>query len=126
VKDSKPIGFGWGNQFKFGYAEFKYTTTIDEISNEEEIVFKNLKQEDLRVISYVKNDRDKVIFDPNLRPLQSIITQFHIIFIYETNITVLSSITQEIIFSRGFETFSLKTAIYDILQGSLIVAGVKD
>lgn len=56
------------------------------------------------MISYVKREKDKIEYDPKLRPVSFMMTQFHIIFVYPNNFTVLSSITQEIVHSRNFES----------------------
>lgn len=53
-------------------------------------------------------------------------TQFHIIFVYSNNLTVLSNITQEIVYSRSFDSFALKSSVYDIFQGYVLVVGPKD
>jgi hypothetical protein len=53
-----------------------------------------MAQDDLNVISYVDSSQEKPLSDPKEKPISFIITQFHIIFVYPRNFTVLSSITQ--------------------------------
>jgi len=54
-------------------------------------------------------------------------TQFHIIFVYQTNITVLSSITQEIVYSRNFDKdMVMRHSIYDLYSQQVLVVGPKD
>lgn len=72
---------------------------------EEEVQVKNLVQDDLNMINYVMRDKEKIIYEPNLKPVSFMITQFHIIFVYEHNFTVLSSISHEIVYSKNFESF---------------------
>lgn len=78
------------------------------------------------MISYVKREKDKPEFDPKLRPVSFMITQFHIIFVYPTNLTVLSSITQEIVYSRNFDTISIRSSVFDLYQRYVLVVGQKD
>lgn len=101
-RDSKPLGFGWANQQKYCFAQFKFQTEFDKSVNSEIIAYKPLEQKDLNIISYVRKDNDQIRFDTQQRLLYSVITQYHIIFIFETNITFLSSISQEIVFSKTF------------------------
>ena len=102
MKDAKPLGFGWKHELKFCYAEFQYTTKTT-VSGDEEHLVKNLTQQELNVIDYVRREGDKPEYDPGLRPVSFMMTQFHIIFVYPNNFTVLSSITQEIVYSRNFD-----------------------
>ena len=77
---------------------------------------KTLAQEELNMVSYIKRDKEKLEFEnPHLKPVSFIITQFHIIFVYHQNLTVLSSITMEIVYSKNFEdSFQIKNSIYDL------------
>ena len=84
IQDAKPLGFGWGNQHKFGYGTFQFTTRVDEYSQEEERVIKNLGQDDLTVMNYVIKEHPErpAVVNPLQKPVSFVITQFHIIFIY--------------------------------------------
>ena len=86
-------------------------------------MIKNIKQEELNVIDYVKREKDKPEFDPKLRPVSFMITQYHIIFVYPSNITVLSSITQEIVYSRNFDDIQIRTSIYDSFNKYVMIVG---
>ena len=86
-------------------------------------MIKNIKQEELNVIDYVKREKDKPEFDPKLRPVQFMITQYHIIFVYPTNLTVLSSITQEIVYSRNFDDIQIRNSIYDSYNKYVLIVG---
>lgn len=87
---------------------------------------KSLTQEELRVISYVKREKDRPEFDPKLQPVSFMITQFHIIFVYPTNLTVLSSITQEIVYSRNFDAIKIRSSVFDLYQRHVLIVGQKD
>jgi hypothetical protein len=54
------------------------------------------------------------------------ITQFHIIFVYPTNLTVLSSITQEIVYSRNFDAIKIRSSVFDLYQRHVLIVGQKD
>lgn len=84
-------------------------------------MIKNLSQDDLKVISYVRRDKEKLEIDPSQKPVSFMITQFHIIFVYQTNITVLSNISQEIVYSRVFDAFAIRKSYFDVLQGNVLV-----
>jgi len=86
-------------------------------------VTKSLTQEELKVISYVKREKEKQDYNPQLHPISFMITQFYIIFVYPTNLTVLSSITQEIVYSRNFESIKIRTSIFDFYQRHVLIVG---
>lgn len=52
-----------------------------------------------------------------------IITQFHIIFVYPKNFTVLSSITQEIVYSRNFDDILIINSLYDLFGKNVLIMG---
>lgn len=74
----------------------------------------------------MKRDKESIISDPEQKPVSFMITQFHIIFVYQTNLTVLSTISQEIVYSRTFDAFAIRKSFFDVLQGYVLVAGGKD
>ena len=53
------------------------------------------------MIKYIKKESDTPI--ENTLPNSFALTQFHIIFMYPKNITVLSKISNEIVYSRNFD-----------------------
>ena len=59
------------------------------------------------------------------------ITQFHIIFVYPNNLTVLSSITQEIVYSRNFEStpekqVQIRNSVFDLFSKRVLLVGLKE
>jgi len=81
-------GFGWMNEFCFYYASY----------NQEEYIIKKKKLEN---IAYFKKEGDKLI--ENILPNAFALTQFHIVYMYPRNITVLSKISREIVYSCKFD-----------------------
>ena len=61
-----------------------------------------VKRKNLTMIKYIKKESDSPV--ENALPLSFALTQFHIIFMYSRNITVLSKISNEIVFSKNFES----------------------
>jgi len=61
-----------------------------------------IKRKNLTMIKYLKKESDTVV--ENALPTSFALTQFHIIFMYPKNITVLSKISNEIVYSRNFDT----------------------
>ena len=89
---------------------------------------KNLAQNELNVIEYIIRDSEKPPeINPAQKPISWIITQFHIIFVYPKNFTVLSSITQEIIYHHNFDPQSpIKLALYDVYKSFVMVSGHRE
>jgi len=77
----------------------------------------------LNVISYVKGEKDKQEPDPRLQPVSSMITQFHIIFVYPTSLTVLSSITREIVHFRNLDGIAARASIFDLYKSNVLILG---
>lgn len=85
-------GFGWMNEYKFCYGSFNAQAGGEVI----------VKRKGIELISYLKKESDSPV--ENELPLSFALTQFHIIFMYPKNITVLSKISNEIVFFRNFDT----------------------
>ena len=64
-----------------------------------------IKRKNLTMIKYLKKENDSPV--ENALPYSFALTQFHIIFMYPHNITILSKISNEIVFSKNFETQDL-------------------
>ena len=101
--------------------DIEMARTKDKLENKNMPVSKSGNQDDLKVISYVRRDKEKLEIDPSQKPVSFMITQFHIIFVYQTNITVLSNISQEIVYSRVFDAFAIRKSYFDVLQGNVLV-----
>lgn len=54
------------------------------------------------------------------------ITQFHIIFVYQTNLTVLSTISQEIVYSRNFDTIAIRNSCFDLYSKFVLIVGQRE
>jgi len=74
----------------------------------------------------VRREKDKPEFDPKPKPVSFMITQFHIIFVYPGNLTVLSNISQEIVYSRNFDSISIRGSVFDLFQRHVLLIGQKD
>jgi len=87
-------GFGWMNEYGFYYANY----------NPGEFI---IKKKSLEIASYIKKEEDSVV--ENVLPSGFAITQFHIVYMYPRNVTVLSKISRQIVHSctiRELETLS--------------------
>jgi hypothetical protein len=82
------------NEYGFCYANFN--TQMGDII---------VKRKGLCMIKYLKKESDSPV--ENELPVSFAITQFHILFMYPKNITVLSKISNEIVYSRNFDTMNL-------------------
>lgn len=78
------------------------------------------------MINYVKREKEKLEHDPKQRPVSFMITQFHIIFVYPTNLTVLSNITQEIVYSRNFDQIAIRNSCFDLFSKYVLLVGQRE
>ena len=84
---------------------------------------RDLTQSDLQVINFVRKDQSNTIIqDPKLIPLSFMISQYHIMFVYKNNLTVVSSISKEAIYSVDLET-QTKNSCYDIQSKFVVLLG---
>jgi len=60
-----------------------------------------LKQRDIKNVSYLKRERDQPVEDE--LPASFAVTLFHVVFMYSTNITVVSKISREIVYAKNFD-----------------------
>ena len=60
-----------------------------------------IKKKSLEVAAFLKKEGDQLT--ENILPNSFVITQFHILYMYPRNVTVLSKITKEIVYSCKFD-----------------------
>jgi hypothetical protein len=89
--DDEPVvgGFGWMNEYGFYYASY---------SKPNEYIIKN---KTLEQANYLRKEGDTLV--ENVVPLSFAITQFHIVYMYPKNVTVLSKISRQIVYSSRLE-----------------------
>ena len=84
-----------------------------------------LKQKHLKNISYLKKEKDQPVEDE--LPASFAITLFHIIFMYSTNITVVSKISREIVYAKNFEQKKpLRACMLDLKANMMLVYTPKE
>ena len=76
------------------------------------------------MIKYLKKDEDSLV--ENELPLSFALTQFHIIFLYPKNITVLSKISNEIVFNKNFDSIILKGIQVDAVYNKVLMYSSKE
>jgi hypothetical protein len=81
-------GFGWMTEYGFYYASYQQDEYI-------------IKKKSLEVAAFLKKEGDQLT--ENILPNSFVITQFHILYMYPRNVTVLSKITKEIVYSCKFD-----------------------
>lgn len=99
------------NEYGFCYASFNFLSG-DFI----------VKRKGLTMIKYLKKESDGQATE-NTLPESFAITQFHIVFMYTKNITILSKISNEIVFSRNFDNYDLLGTQIDMIYNRLLVYG---
>jgi ABC-type transport system involved in Fe-S cluster assembly fused permease/ATPase subunit len=101
------------NEYGFCYASFN--TQLGDII---------VKRKNLQMIKYLKKESDSPV--ENELPLSFAITQFHIVFMYPKNITVLSKISNEIVYSKNFDTLNLSGIQVDYLHNRILLYSNKE
>ena len=93
-------GFGWMNESQFIYGSYE----VEDLSASNPNGFEGLifKKDHLKYITYVKKERGLQPTEIEI-PQSFAITMFHIIFMYPTNITVVSKISRQVVYNNNFE-----------------------
>lgn len=76
------------------------------------------------MIKYLKKEGDNII--ENELPVTFGLTQFHIIFMYAKNITVLSKISNEIVYFKNFEAQTLSGIQIDFTYNRALLYSSKE
>ena len=77
-------------------------------------------QEDLQITNYVRRVGNDPVYDPQTKPHTFYMTPFHFTFVFQSNFTVLSSITHDIVYSKNFGG-AMATAVYDPMLRYLVI-----
>lgn len=93
-------GFGWMNDSKFFYGQ--YDAEDLKPKNPQGFNLLVLKRNNLKEIDYVKKERGLQPSEDEV-PASFAITMFHVVFMYPTNITVVSKISRQVVFNHSFE-----------------------
>lgn len=110
-------GFGWLNDNYFCHGSY----AVDSHSSTSSI----LKQKHIKNVNYLKREKDQPVEDE--LPASFAITLFHIVFVYPTNITVVSKISREIVYSKNFDQKKpLRACQLDIKSNMLMAYYPKD
>ena len=80
-----------------------------------------VKKKGLTMSKYLKKESDSPV--ENTLPNAFAITQFHIVFMYPKNLTILSKISNEIVYSKNFESHDLQGIVCDIVYNRLLLFG---
>lgn len=105
----EPTGFCWASEYGLGIG------TFNKIGGD--IV---AKKKSFTLQKYLKKGKEYVE-DAVGMPRMVTVTDFHIIFTYHENITVLSKITLEIVFAHNFEITNIKGSFFDPNSKKLLV-----
>jgi len=102
-------GFGWMNEFCFYYASYNHDEYI-------------IKKNSLENAAYLKKEGDQLT--ENILPNAFAVTQFHIVYMYPRNITVLSKISREIVYSCKFDETQdpLQAICLDLRKNKLLLS----
>ena len=65
--------------------------------------------------------KDKFIQDPKHPPVSVAMTQFHITFIFEHNITVFSNTSKKIVHSEQLDSYKIKQGHFDLFGEKLVL-----
>jgi hypothetical protein len=74
----------------------------------------------IKKVNYLKREKDQP--EENELPASFALTLFHIVFMYPTNITVVSKISREIVYAKNFESKKpLRACMIDIKSNNMLV-----
>ena len=84
----------------FCYGQYSFDTNADSITKVklEDLV---LKSQNLKRMEYLKKEGDQPV--EGELPTSFVITPFHICFMYYNNITVVSKLSQQIVYDQNFK-----------------------
>jgi len=91
----QPFGLGWQNH--------KYLCCT-KLSSSNQL----FKRKQFNIIKYKKKEGDNLI--DSVQPVSCHLTQFHALFVYEHSVTVVSLITQQVVYS----TYQMQASLVDI------------
>ena len=88
------------NESQFIYGQYE----VEELSSTNPQGFDGLvlKKDHLKYITYVKKERGLQPTEDEI-PQSFAITMFHIVFMYHTNVTVVSKISRQVVYNNNFE-----------------------
>lgn len=97
------------NEYRFYYASYGHDEYI-------------VRKKGLEETGYLRKEGDSVL--ENVLPCAFAITQFHIVYMYPRNVTVLSKISKEIVHSSRFEdSDALLNIVLDQRKNRLLLYG---
>ena len=108
MDDHKQVtGFGWMNDNQFYWGQYN----LDEVNKLDPNGFQTLilKQQNLKKMPYIKKEKDQPVEDEV--PTSFAITLFHVVFMYPSNITVISKISREIVYFSNIDKTKLLRGI---------------
>lgn len=101
-------GFGWSTEYGLGMAEFSADKVV-------------AKQNNFKITPFLKKERKEII--ENELPIDFTITDFHIVFLYLDNVTILSKVTKEVVFDQHFDLgdYRLVGVVFDRMSKQMLV-----
>ena len=109
-------GFGWMNDSVFCYSQYQADKEDASQTIAKALI---LKSEDIRQIEYLRKEGDQPV--EGEVPTGFTISLFHICFMYSTNITVISKISRQIVYSQNFKDEKLLRGIQlDVKKNQLL------
>lgn len=117
-------GFGWMNDSKFFYGQYD----VDDLNPKNPNGYNRLvlKKGALKEIDYVRKERGLQPSEDEV-PASFAITMFHIVFMYPTNITVVSKISRQVVFNHSFEkSRPLRGVVLDTQKHQLLAFSHKE
>jgi hypothetical protein len=104
----KPFGLGWQNQRFLCWIKLSASSQL-------------YKRKQFAIIKYKKKEGDSL--NDSVQPVACHLTQFHALFVYEHSITVVSLITQQVVYNTHSMQATFRNISFDIdSQNLLLVA----
>ena len=114
MQSKVPFGLGWRTHFNFCVA------SLPEAISDPEPVLRKSKQ--FTIFEFIKKDEsDDVVSDCDT-PEACLLTQFHVVFVYSCNITIISRINQQVVHTLTFENLQIRDVSFDLQMGRILLS----
>lgn len=108
-----PFGLGWRTHFNFCVA------VLPDAKVDREPVLKKSKQ--FTIFEFVKKgESDEVTSDCDT-PKACLLTQFHVVFAYLSNITVISRVNQQVVHTVSLKDLHIRDISFDLQMSRILV-----
>ena len=108
-----PFALGWRTHFNFCVAN------LPEAVSEPEPILRKSRQ--FTVFEFVKKEEADAVASDYHTPQSCLLTQFHVVFAFTSNLTVVSRISQQVVHNISLAPLQVKDIFFDLLLGRTLL-----